>query len=212
MRAVNLLPVERGDDASKSRMPGAKTIVAGGSGLLAATAAAVGFAFVNARSDVSDKRATLTAVQEQVAAARAQQASTAAAISDTQARLAAFTSASTARIEWDALLGQVSGILPSGSWLSTLRLEAPAPVVPTAAGTEAVSSTPTPAPVAEIPTAFTISGYALSQRVVAQVMQRLALAPMLSDVTLQRSQRSDVGGKKAFAFTLSANVRIDGAR
>jgi Tfp pilus assembly protein PilN len=187
-------------------------VVAAGSGLLASTCAAVGFAFLNARADVTDKRQTLQAVQEQVASAQAEQASTAAAFSETQARLAAFTSASSARISWDTLLGQVSGVLPPGSWLSTLRLAAPLPVAPPAGAESVSSTTPAAAPVATTPTAFTVSGFALSQQVVARVMQRLALVPMLSDVTLQRSQRSDVGGKKAFAFTMSANVKVEAER
>ena len=41
-------------------------------------------------------------------------------------------------------------------------------------------------------------------------MQQLALVPMLSDITLQRSERANVGADKAFQFTLSANVRLDG--
>jgi hypothetical protein len=37
-------------------------------------------------------------------------------------------------------------------------------------------------------------------------MQRLALIPALSNVTLQSSSRADVGTTKAFQFTVSANV------
>jgi hypothetical protein len=34
---------------------------------------------------------------------------------------------------------------------------------------------------------------------------------MLSDITLQRSERANVGADRAFQFTLSASVRIAGA-
>jgi hypothetical protein len=36
------------------------------------------------------------------------------------------------------------------------------------------------------------------------------LMPALSDVSLQTSERSDVGTKKAFKFTIGANVRSAG--
>jgi hypothetical protein len=61
------------------------------------------------------------------------------------------------------------------------------------------------------PTGFVVSGFALSQPVVARLLQQLALVPMLSDITLQRSETTSVGADTAYQFTLSANVRLNGA-
>ena len=59
-------------------------------------------------------------------------------------------------------------------------------------------------------TTFTVTGNALSQDAVARVLDRLALIPALSDVSLQSMQRADVAGKKAMQFTIVANVRTAG--
>ena len=59
-------------------------------------------------------------------------------------------------------------------------------------------------------TTFTVTGNALSQDAVARVLDRLALIPALSDVSLQSMQRADVAGKKAMQFTIVANVRTSG--
>ena len=57
---------------------------------------------------------------------------------------------------------------------------------------------------------LTVAGNALSQDTVALVLDRLALIPALSDVSLQSMQRADVAGKKAMQFSIVANVRTAG--
>ena len=57
---------------------------------------------------------------------------------------------------------------------------------------------------------FTVSGFARSQSIVASVLDRLALIPALSDVSLQSTQRTTVGTKAAVQFTINANVRSAG--
>jgi Tfp pilus assembly protein PilN len=221
MRAVNLLPSERkreadgrGAPAGRGALTTARVAIAGGS-VAAIVCAFVGYTTYDARSDVAKKREALAAIQQQVAEAQAraaaqaqheQQAVTAALPEDVKAQLDAFNLAASQRIQWDLLLGDVSRVIPKGTWLSSLTLQgAPAP----AAGqtTTTTSTTPT-APT--MPTGFVVSGFALSQPVVARLLQQLALVPMLSDITLQRSERANVGTDKAFQFTLSANVRLDG--
>jgi Tfp pilus assembly protein PilN len=222
MRAVNLLPSERRDQDGRGGATGSsgggggalttgRVAIAGGA-LAVAVSGLVGFMFVGARSDVAEKRNALEAVQTQVAeaqtraAAQAQQvqAASTALPADVKAQLDAFNMVASARIQWDLLLGDVSRVLPSDSWLSSLTLQG-APAAEPAAST---GSTPA---VAATPTGFVASGFALSQPTVARLMQRLALVPMLSDITLQRSERANVGADKAFQFTLSANVRTNGA-
>lgn len=209
MRAVNLLPDDRQrEQEGKSGYLTAKWVVPLGAGLLTIACIFVGFTFVNERNEVSNKRETLQAFQQEVTQARAQQATTTTALNDTQARLAAFNTAALARISWDTLLAEVSRVLPSGAWLSNLTVQSPTPST-SAPGATTGTTTGTDT---TVPTAFVVSGYALSHDTVAVVMERLALVPMLTDVTLQRSQRSDIGGHRTYQFTMSANVNANGER
>jgi Tfp pilus assembly protein PilN len=227
MRAVNLLPSERPQETRGGTSGGGgfftttRVAIVGGS-VAAIVCAGTGFMFVGARGDAAKQRDALTAIQQQVDAARvkaaqreheqqsAQQAADAATAlpADIKTQLDTFNLVASQRVKWDQLLGDVSRVLPKGSWLSSVAIQGPAPVDPTAAA--AAPTTPTTPTVATTPTGFTATGFALSHETVARLLQQLALVPMLSDVTLQRSERADVGADKAFQFTLSANVRLDG--
>jgi hypothetical protein len=63
---------------------------------------------------------------------------------------------------------------------------------------------------ASAPTGFVVTGNALSQATVAQVLDRLALIPALSDVSLQSTQPSGAAGTKAVQFTIGAKLRSAG--
>jgi Tfp pilus assembly protein PilN len=222
MRAVNLLPSERkpepGSGGASAGRSGALTTtrvaIVGGT-LAAVVCGAVGYTFVGARSDVSDRQESLAAIERQVDKARSrvaaqtqqqQQQTPAASLSSAlKAQLDAFNVVAAQRVQWDLLLSDVSRVIPDGSWLSSLTLQG---VTPTAA-LDPQQTTTTP-PQQTTPTAFVASGFALSQERVVRLLQQLALVPMLSDITLQRSERANVGTAKAFQFTLSANVRLDG--
>jgi Tfp pilus assembly protein PilN len=222
MRAVNLLPEERkteaggvGTSTGGGALTTARVAIVGGS-LAVVVAGVVGYTFVGARGDVADKRDSLAAVQQQVDEARARAAAelqqkqqklqVSALPADIKAQLDAFGMVAAQRVQWDLLLGDVSRVIPNGSWLSSLTLQGPPPVSPTATPTTPPA---TPAPQAT-PTGFVASGFALSQERVVRLLQQLELVPMLSDITLQRSERANVGTAKAFQFTLSANVRLQG--
>ena len=118
-----------------------------------------------------------------------------------------------------AELDQLGRVMPRGAWLDTLQL--------TPGATSTTSTTPTTqstgsavvtsnglsssgAAVAPAATTLTVNGFALTQDTVARVLDRLALIPALSDVSLQSTQRADVAGKKAMQFTIVANVRTTG--
>ena len=107
---------------------------------------------------------------------------------------------------WDGLLDQLSRVLPQGAWLESLQATGGAVA---SAPTAATTASATPAPTAA-PTGFVVTGKARSQEIVASVLERLALIPALSDVSLQSTQRADVAGKKAVQFTIGANVRSPG--
>ena len=87
-----------------------------------------------------------------------------------------------------------------------------APVAPTSSDTSNTSATTTtatttpPAPVAPA-TTFTISGVAPSNVRVALILDRLALVPWLSNVSLQTTTRQPTG---TVQFTVTATVQSNG--
>jgi Tfp pilus assembly protein PilN len=215
MRAVNLLPEEsRGGGAPPVVTPA--TVAVGGTSLFLIAAVVVGVLYFHEHGRVSHRQDALAAVQKQIAVVQAENAKRAAASSgagsNAENRVTAFDAASSGRINWDNLLDDVSRVLPAGTWLNTMSMQAGTATTPTtpttttttgAAATAATAATPSTTP---LPTAFVINGVALSQDLVAKLMRRLALIPQLSTVTLQSSTRADVGKTKAFGFTVSANV------
>jgi Tfp pilus assembly protein PilN len=196
MRAVNLLPEQNRRDGIPTLLT-TKSVLAGGATLVTAAALFCGVSFVQSHDRASDRRDTLAGLQRQVDALELAKDRTAAAQSGDRARVAAFTTAAGARMRWDNLLDDLSRVLPAGSWLSSLDMQS----------TTAAPVTASPMPVTTTaPTAFTASGFAFTQDIVAGVMQRLELVPALSDVTLQSSTRTKVGTRNAYQFTLNANV------
>ena len=209
MRAVNLLPDPRTDKRHAdrpSRLQSTKAIAAAAGAVLVLVAAVSGVAFTKARSDVSDRQSTLNGLQAELAGVQAKATVSAAAADQTQAHLAAVSTAASGRIAWDGLLDQLSRVMPRGAWLESLQGTNAAPAAPAPAST----STPSAPAAGAAPTGFVVTGYARSQATVARALDRLVLMPALSDVSLQSSERSDVGTKKAIKFTIGANVRSAG--
>jgi Tfp pilus assembly protein PilN len=215
MRAVNLLPASGAERREGENQAGArtiKTIAVAGALALVLVAVVFGFAFMQARSDASDRQATLDGLQTEVAQTEAAAAVTAAAAAHTHAHLSAVTSAASGHTAWDGLLGQLSRVMPRGAWLETLQTTAAAAATPTSpdpSSTSAVVTTnglSSTAPAAPAAATLTATGFARSQAIVPSVLERLALIPALSDVSLQLTQRADVAGKKAAQFTINANV------
>src|SRR3954453_20645659 len=124
MRPVNLLPaprVETRQDDSHSRAR-ATTAVGIATGLMATVVtAAVGFAVVQERSAVNDRRSTLDGLRAQVAQTHVAAASSAPVATKTQGHLAAITTPASGRTAWDGLLDQVARVMPPGTSLATLQ-------------------------------------------------------------------------------------------
>jgi Tfp pilus assembly protein PilN len=221
MRAVNLLPaprVEKRQDDGQSRARTTKATAVVAALVLVLAAVVLGYGFVQARTDANDRQARLEAVQAQVAQVQASAAISAAAAAQTQAHLNAVTTAASNRMAWDGLLDQLSRVMPRGAWLDSLQTTAAAAPAP-ATSSDSSSSTGSavvtsnalsPSSSAPAVATFTVSGFAKTQATVANVLERLALIPALSDVSLQSTQRADVAGKKAVQFTIGANVRAAG--
>jgi Tfp pilus assembly protein PilN len=218
MRAVNLLHDDGHRQEGGQGLLSTTSIVIGGGGLLVVIWVVLGFLFVQSHNTVSDKRETLKVLQQQVAEAEAKKAAALAASTTTpssdQARLTAFQTAASARIAWDTLLGDVAKVMPAGSWLASLTMHMPTPPVVTPVATDPNSTSTvvttnglaSAAPVAPVadPTTFVITGFAVSNHVIAKVMDQLERVPMLSNVSLQGSQESDIGAHKAFHFSMNA--------
>jgi Tfp pilus assembly protein PilN len=202
MRAVNLLPADaRGSTSPLATLggglPARKTLQIGGAVTIVVAALLVAL-FVHERSVVHSKRselatdnARLVAVQAQVDAIRAAQASA-------TARFNAVQSVVDSRMDWDRTMGDLARVLPTDAVLSNLQANAP---VTAAAGTASTASTTAPPPSAA--SVLTISGSSPSYVRVGAVLDRLALLPWLSSVTLTQTAASP--GSPA-TFSITANV------
>ena len=99
-----------------------KSVLAGGATLVTAVGLACGVTFVQSHDRASDRHDTLAGAAAAGRRARGRPDDrTAAAKSSDGARVAAFTTAASARMRWDNLLDDVSRVLPAGSWLSSLE-------------------------------------------------------------------------------------------
>jgi Tfp pilus assembly protein PilN len=213
MEAVNLLPAyarpaqglaSLGKDFSTRRVLKIGGAVAG------AVAIAFGGAFLYERSVVNDRRDALADTQAQLAVAQAKAEPLRAAQSQAVAKLGTVRRISTTRVSWELVLRDLARVLPSNVALQTLQVQSPAPIAPIASA--ASSGT---APVgAGVSTGFTVSGVASSHDRVALLLDRLAMLPWLSNVTLQSSTRGGDGGAGGSSsvdqFTVSANFTTTG--
>jgi len=158
MRAVNLLPRE--PKRSRTRLTAA-TQIAVVSPLVVGSVLAAGYLL--ASSKVNDKKATLQALQDELAALPAPspepQANPQLAVQRDQ-RIVALSAALQGRLAWDRLLREISAVLPGDVWLTTLSAQSPQRAIATAApvttSTTTTSSTTTgttttPAPHLHLP-------------------------------------------------------------
>jgi Tfp pilus assembly protein PilN len=214
MRAVNLLPRE--PKRSRTRLTAA-TQIAVVSPLVVGSVLAAGYLL--ASSKVNDKKATLQALQDELAALPAPspepQANPQLAVQRDQ-RIVALSAALQGRLAWDRLLREISAVLPGDVWLTTLSAQSPQRAIATAApvttSTTTTSSTTTgttttPAPTPPPTGPLNLSGYTYSQEGVARFLSRLAVVPALQNVKLLQSAQALVAGRTVVLFTIQANVR-----
>jgi Tfp pilus assembly protein PilN len=217
MRAVNLLP---SDASGEGRRTPPLPVLAGCVGVVLVTAV-LALLFLSASSNVARQRTALTQAQAEYASLPAPPPASpvdAQLPAQRQTRVAALATALGDRVAWDRLLREVSQVVPSDVWLTTLNAQAPtlAPAAATALGTP--------------PQGFTITGCTYSQDSVARFLARLDVVPDLSSMTLGKSSSGAgagagaTGGAGAGAttgssscasgmvtFTLQGNVRAAGA-
>jgi Tfp pilus assembly protein PilN len=228
MRAVNLLPRETKQPRKRLSVVGQLALVAPFvvAGLLVA-------GYLLAGSSVNSKRSSLQALQDELASlptpkAPAVQQNPALA-SEQQLRIAAVGAALQSRLVWDRVLREISAVLPSDVWLTTMSAKAPETPAPVAAAappagsttppsttdttatTTTATTTPTtttaaPAPAAA-PQPMTFAGYTYSQEGVARLLSRLAVVPALQNVRLVSSTQTIVADQTVISFSIEADVR-----
>ena len=219
MRAVNLLPPEYRPAGRWSTVGAGLTpdrVLRIGGGVAAVVVLFLASFYVYERSVVSSKQHALASQQAQLAAIQSRAQVVKDAETQVSAGMTVVNSIVSARMVWDSALGDLARVLPGGVQLTSLQATAPvapvpaAPVAPTTADTSSTSSTTTTttpaAPVAPA-TTFTIAGVAPSHVRVALILDRLALVPWLSNVSLQTTTRQPTGSVQ---FTVTATVQTNG--
>jgi Tfp pilus assembly protein PilN len=207
MEAVNLLPAYARPGhrwAAIGKDLSARRVLAMGGAVAGAAAIALGAGFVHERSLVNDKQDTLAGVQAQLAEVQAEAQPLRAAESASATKLATVRAISAGRVPWESVLRDLARVLPSQVQLQSLQ----------ATSSTAISPSSTAAPsgaTSGVPTGFTLAGSASSHNRVALVLDRLAVLPWLSDVTLQSSTHgTGTGSSSADQFTISANFHSAG--
>jgi Tfp pilus assembly protein PilN len=218
MDAVNLLPLEHKVRAKKRSTPadnldGRKTLRTGG---LAALAVVVllGALYGYERSVVNSKKSALAKDQAALAEIKPKADAIKAAQASTAARLSVIANVTTSRMNWDKALNDFARIVPTDSFLTSLAFAAPVQtssivtpaVTPTTTttSTDPTASTSTVAPVTTS-AVLTVAGTAPGTVAVARVLDRLALIPWLSNVTLGSATRSGDGGGNSFNITATVS-------
>ena len=212
MRAVNLLPREPKRSGKRLTTFAQVALV---SPLVIVSLLVAGYLLTS--SKVNDKKSTLQALQDELAALPAPtpqpQVDPELAL-QRNARVSALSAALQGRLAWDRILRQISAVVPGDVWLTTLTAQsphaaAPAPAATTTSTTTTTGTTTTTAAPPPPPTAapLTLTGYTYSQEGVARFLSRLAVVPALQDVKLVQSAQSSVVGRDVVSFTMQANVR-----
>jgi Tfp pilus assembly protein PilN len=218
MDAVNLLPADYRDRKGKrtsaaDNLDARQTLRIGGAvaGLFVVL---LGGLFYWEHRQVQTKQKELANSKAQIATVQPQVDNIKTAQAAISGRLAVAQSLAGTRMNWDRALNDFARIIPTNSFLTNIQMTAPVTAAATAAAQAAAATVPTtstdgttsttPAPAAT-PTVstLTLAGVAPSTPGVALVMDRLALLPWLSTVTLSSAARQDNGSN---TFSLTANV------
>jgi Tfp pilus assembly protein PilN len=222
MDAVNLLPLEHKIRSKKRSTPAdnldsRRTLRTGG---LAALALVVllGALYGYERSVVNSKKSALAKDQAALAEIKPKADAIKAAKASAAARLSVISNVTSSRMNWDRALNDFARIVPTDSFLTTLSVDAPVqtasivtPVVPAAPATDTSTDTttdttavaPAAAPVGT--STLTVAGTTSGTVGVARVLDRFALIPWLSNVTLSSAARSGDGGGDSFNLTATVS-------
>ncbi len=204
MRAVNLLPADArttsgGFSSVGAQLPVRRTLQLGGAVALLLTVAMVGL-FMHERSVVHSKQSTLANDQARLAAMQAQVDAVRNDQQEASSRMSGVNAVVGSRMNWDRTMAELAKVLPADSVLTSLTASAP---VPAAAMSTALAGTADATTAPTGTATLVISGSVPSYVRVAAVLDRLALLPWLSNVTLESTSKSTDG---TTVFSITANV------
>jgi Tfp pilus assembly protein PilN len=218
MEAVNLLPLEHKVRAKKRSTPAdkldsRKTLRTGG---LAALAVVVllGALYGYERTVINSKKSALAKDQAALAAIKPKADAIKLAQASAAARLTVISTVTSGRMNWDRALNDFARIVPTDSFLTSLQFAAPVqtasivtPVTPaaTTAPTDGTTSTVTPPAAPTGTSTLTVTGTSPGTVAVARVLDRLALIPWLSNVSLGSASRSGDNGGNSFSITATVS-------
>lgn len=187
MKAVNLLPRA---EARRSVKAGAPVITGVVGAVLVTAVLCAGFLMSSAA--VAKKRDALDAARAELALvpppAAKQSSAEASLAGEESARVTALQSALNGRVAWDRILREISLVLPSDVWLSSMSLSAPI-------DTQGLS----------------LTGSTYSHDSVARLLSRLEVVPDITNVQLQHSSFERNGKHGLVSFTIVADLRAAGA-
>jgi Tfp pilus assembly protein PilN len=200
MRAVNLLPQDRGQRTiKKESLP---LLIGACSGVL--VAAVLGAMFMMGSGKVAAQQRKLDDLNRTYQALPPPPAGPSPAqqqlAGEQSARVSALSTALTSRVAWDRVFREFSLVLPSDVWLTTLTAKSPISPL-TNASTSAGGA----------PSQFTIQGRTYSHDGVARLLSRLQVVPDLTNVQLVSSTLSKVGGQDVVDFSIAADIKVSGA-
>jgi Tfp pilus assembly protein PilN len=186
MKAVNLLPADRGASSAGSRLSVTPLLLAAVVDVVAVVAGAA-VEIRSASSKLNSRQTTLTGLEQQIA--KLPKPRSGLASGDATLRLTTLTSAATSRTTWDGFLYAISRVMPEDVWLINLSV--------TGGGAGVTASSPD---------GFTLTGYTYGHPAVARLMRRLELVPWLTDIGLTTSTKTQLGRTGVVQFTVSATV------
>jgi Tfp pilus assembly protein PilN len=203
MKALNLLPQDIKLPKTTIR-PWVAYAAVGAVAVL--VAGGMGFLYLSESQNVADSKSTLEDMDNQLAAleARAQQAQAAgddgsALAGESAGRATALAYALDGRRGWDRLLRQLSLTLPNNVWFSSMVSATSEPSTPTPAASGADPAAVVPEPVTS---SLTITGYALTQEDVAQLLARLEVVPEFGSIQLESATQTEIGEQNVIEFTV----------
>jgi Tfp pilus assembly protein PilN len=200
MRAVNLLPRDHAQRTiRKESLP---VLVGACSGVLVAAALGAMFMIGNGKVAAQQRKLDdLNRIYDALPPAPAgPSAAQQALVGEQSARVAALSTALSSRVAWDRVFREFSLVLPDDVWLT--QLTAKSPISP---ATNAASSSGTTA------SQFVITGRTYSHDGVARLLSRLQVVPDLTNVQLQSSTQSKVGGQNVVEFSIVADIKVAGS-
>jgi Tfp pilus assembly protein PilN len=205
MKSLNLLPQDIKLPKTTLRPKVAQFAVAGVAVLVAA-----GMAFFwwsenqqleERRSALEDKQAEVAALQAEVEAPVADDGT--ALAGEALSRATALSGAIDARGGWDRLLRELSLTLPDNVWFQSMASSGATP--PSQLVTEDSVTAPAPLPVG--PSTLTITGFAMTQDDVAQLLARLGVVPEFSAVQLESAISEPIAEQDVVKFTVIATMK-----